>query len=276
MPQTSLEGNIAAPAAQYVQWKLTMPKAPAGAAIDAVTVAFINRNVAPEIEGLAVQDPAVVFISSAYPSAPQVVEATNPDEYGIFTSLDTPRERTNVEQGKRMFRKGFRTVSWRASDDNGDGIHYTLSFRQKGSTPWLRLRENMEETQLNFDTSQLPDGRYELRLEASDAADNPERPLRDVKEGVEFQVDNSAPKIAVSAGSDKQINIHITDELSAVGKVEYSADAKEWIRLTPIDGIADSRDETYRLDRNAVDGKFVIVRAVDGQYNVTTQTVPTR
>jgi len=281
MPQTSLEGNIAAPSAQYLQWKLTMPKAPAGAAIDSVTVAYINRNVAPKIEGIAVQEPAVVFISSAYPSAPQVVEATNPDEYGIFTSLDTPRERAGVEQGKRMFRKGFRTVSWRASDDNGDSIRYSLWLRPKGSDAkgtdrWLRLRENINETQLNFDTSQLPDGRYELRLVASDSLDNPESSLSDTREGVEFQVDNTAPRIEVVAGSGAEITVRITDALSAIGKVEYSVDADRWIRLIPIDGIADSRDETFRLDRSAVSGKFVIVRAVDGQYNVATQAVPAR
>ena len=59
-------------------------------------------------------------------------------------------ERTPAEQGKRMFRKGYRTVSWRASDDNNDSLRYSLSFRQKGSDKWLRLRENMDETQLNF------------------------------------------------------------------------------------------------------------------------------
>ncbi len=275
-PQTSLEGNIGAPAAQYLQWKLTMPKVGQGAAVDGVTVAYINRNVAPEIEGLTVQDPAVVLISSAYPSAPHVVEATNPDEYGIFSSLDSPRDRTSAEQGKRMFRKGFRTVSWRASDDNSDSLRYTLSFRQKGSDRWLRLRENLEETQLNFDTSQLPDGRYELRLEVSDALDNPELPLRDSKEGVEFQVDNTTPKITASPGSGNEITVRITDDLSPVGKVEYSADAQRWIRLTPVDGIADSRDETFRLDRSSLSGKFVIVRAVDAHYNVATHNVPTR
>jgi len=272
MPQTALEGNIGAPAAQYLQWKVTMQKAGQGAAIDGVSIAFINRNVAPEIEGIVVQDPAVVYITTAYPSAPQVVEATNPDEYGMFTSLDSPRERTSAEQGKRMFRKGFRTVSWRASDDNGDHLRYTLSFRQKGSDKWLRLRENMDETQLNFDTSQLPDGRYELRLSASDDLDNPEMALTDVKDGVEFQVDNGAPKIAVSRnGGD--VTVHITDDLSPVGKVEYSIDADKWIRLTPVDGIADSRDETFRLENGTVDGKFVIVRATDAFYNVSTASV---
>lgn len=267
--QGTLEGNISTPPARYIQWKLTLPKPNGDAAIDGVTVAFMNRNVAPSIDAVAVQDPAVIFISSAYPSAPQVVEATNPDEYGIFTSLDSPRDRAAADQGKRMFRKGFRTVSWRASDENGDTLHYSVAFRAKGSNNWLRLRENIEETQINFDTSQLPDGRYELRVTATDASDNPEAPLTDMKDGVEFQVDNSAPKIAVTK-EDGAVIVHITDELSPVGRVEYSADAEKWIRMTPEDGIADSRSETFRLSRKDVDGKFVIVRAVDAQYNVAT------
>ena len=267
--QGTLEGNINTPPARYIQWKLNLVKPNGDAAIDGVTVAFMNRNVAPSIDAVAVQDPAVIFISSAYPSAPQVVEATNPDEYGIFTSLDAPRERAAADQGKRMFRKGFRTVSWRASDENGDTLHYSVSFRAKGSTNWLRLRENIDETQINFDTSQLPDGRYELRLTATDELDNPEGPLADMKDGVEFQVDNSAPKIAMTTNGGDVV-VHITDELSPVGRVEYSADAEKWIRLLPEDGIADSRSETFRLSRKDVDGKFVIVRAVDAQYNVAT------
>lgn len=271
-PQTATEGNITSPAGRYIQYKLTMPKAMPGATIETVTVAFMNRNVAPEIDAVSVQEPAVVFVNSAYPSSPQVLEATNPDEYGIFTSLDTPRERQQGEQGKRMFRKGYRTVAWRAHDDNGDSLHYTLSFRPKGGERWLRLRENMEETQLNFDTSQLPDGRYELRLTVTDAEDNPDAALTDAHEGVEFMVDNTSPAIAVTGAGDT-VTVRITDSMSPVGKVEYSADAKEWIRLTPIDGIADSRDETFKLKRDDVNGKFVVVRAVDAHYNIATSTV---
>jgi hypothetical protein len=236
----------------------------------------MNRNVAPEIEAFGVQDPAVVYITSAYPSAPQVVEATNPDEYGIFTSLDTPTgSRTAADQGKRMFRKGYRTVSWRGSDDNGDTIRYALQFRAKGSDRWLRLRDNIDETQMNFDTSQLPDGLYELRLTASDAADNPDAPLTTSREGVEFEVDNTAPRIDVTTGGGAP-SIRITDAASPIGRVEYSADAEKWIRLTPVDGIADSREETFRLDPSTITGKYVIVRAVDGQYNIATQNVNVR
>jgi len=55
--------------------------------------------------------------------------------------------------------------------------------------------------------------------------------------------------------------------------VEYSADAQKWIRLTPTDGIGDGPDETYHLKRGAVQGKFLIVRAVDAFYNVATASI---
>jgi len=266
----SADGTIAAPPGRYIQYRLTMPKPTPNVNVDLVTVAYVNRNVAPAIDSVAVQDPAVVFISSSYPASPQVVEATNPDEYGIFTSLDNPREKN--EQGKKVYRKGFRTITWRAHDDNGDSLRYTLSFRRKGNDKWLRLRDSMEETQMNFDTSQLPDGEYQLRLVASDAVDNPDSPLSDAKEGVEFQIDNTPPSINVTTQGD-DVTIRITDKLSTIGKVEYSADAQKWIRITPTDGIADSSEETYKLKRNAVEGKFVIIRATDAFYNVATSSV---
>ena len=270
MPSAGAEGSIDAPAGRYVQWKMTMPKPSLDMAVHGVTTGFINRNVAPVIDAIAVADPAVVYITSAYPAAPQVVEATNPDENGIFTSLDTPREKN--EPGKKVFRKGYRTITWRAHDDNGDSIRYSLAFRAHGSNKWLRLRDDLDENQFNFDTSQMPDGTYELRLVASDARDNPDNPLSDTKEGLEFQVDNTPPQIAfTTSGSD--VVVHVTDKMSPIGRVEYSIDAQKWIRIQPVDGISDSSDETYKLPRTAVAGKYVIFRAVDGFYNVATEAI---
>jgi hypothetical protein len=267
---TSSDGPVDVPAGRYVQWKLTMPKPVADVSVDAVTVAFMNRNVAPVIDTVVVQDPAVVYITGSYPQSPQVVEATNPDEYGIFTSLDTPRDRN--EQGKKVYRRGFRTVTWRAHDDNGDALRYTLSFRKVGSQKWLRLRENFDESSLNFDTSQLPDGNYELRLSVTDAQDNPDNPYTDVKEGIQLVVDNTPPSVTASNEGDEVV-IHVSDKRSPIGKVEYSADAEKWIRLTPVDGIGDSPNETYRIKRSTVAGKFVIVRAVDAFFNVGTESI---
>jgi hypothetical protein len=272
-PSSTTDGKVDAPAGRYLQWKLTMPKPSPDVVVSSVVIGFMNRNVAPVIDAVSVQDPAVVFISSSYPSSPQVVEATNPDEYGIFTSLDSPRDKN--DPGKKVYRKGFRTVNWRAHDENGDSLRYALSFRAKGSENWLRLRDNMEESQINFDTSQMPDGRYEVRLAVSDAQDNPEMPLTDVKENIDFQVDNTPPSVTVTNQGD-DIVVRVADTAGTIGKVEYSIDAQKWIRLIPTDGIADSNDETYRLRRSDVAGKFVIVRAVDSFYNVATSEVAGR
>jgi len=59
------DGTISAPPGRYVQYKLTMPKPAANVSVDLVTVAYVNRNVAPVIDAVVVQDPAVVFISSS-------------------------------------------------------------------------------------------------------------------------------------------------------------------------------------------------------------------
>ena len=107
---------------------------------------------------------------------------------------------------------------------------------------------------------------------ASDAVDNPEMPMTDTKEGVEFLVDNTPPQVTATASGDELV-IHVTDRLSPIGKVEYSADAQKWIRITPVDGISDSASETYRIKRSAVTGKFFIVRAVDAFYNVGTESI---
>lgn len=265
-----LSGKVEAPPARYLQWKIALQNPPRSVAVDAVVVAFMNRNAPPMIESLMVNDPGVVFVSGAFPAAPQVLEATNPDEYGMFTGLDTPREKT--DPGKKLYRKGYRTISWKASDPNGDPLRYSVSFRRKHDSGWLRLRENVEENQINFDTSQLPDGVYEIRLVATDAPDNPESPLTDAREGVEFTVDNSPPTIQIThRGED--IIITVRDALSPVGKVEYSVDAQKWVRLLPEDGIADSTEERFLLKRKDVENRFVVVRAIDSFSNVATATV---
>jgi hypothetical protein len=268
-PKPATSGNATVPAARYVQWRVNGSTGQP-LSIDSVSVAFLNRNVAPVIESVIVNEPAVVFIGGNYPSPPQVVEATNPDEYGIFTSLDETGDRT--APGKKYFRRGYRTVSWKASDPNGDTLRYTVMFRRDGSSEWLRLRENIDDSSLNFDTSQLPDGSYEIKVTATDGRSNPQGALSDSREGVEMLVDNTAPRISSSRNGDS-VSIRISDDLSPVAKAEYSVDAKRWVPLVPEDGIPDSKEEVFRLPGGQVDGKFVVIRAVDTFYNVSTEAV---
>lgn len=261
-------GSVTAPAARYLQYRVSLAGSSPDARIDRVHVAYLQRNVRPVIESLAVHEPGVVFISGGYPQAPQVVEATNPDEYGIFTSLETPRDRT--DPGKRMFRKGYRTVAWKARDENGDTLTYDVEFRPEGGS-WMRMRENLQDSQLNFDSAQLPDGTYEIRVTAHDRKDNPDAPASSSRAGVFFEVDNASPAIT-STRRGNRIEVEVRDQRSPIIRVEMAVGAREWVRLLPEDGIADSRSERFTVDAPAADA-HVMVRAVDAQYNVTTARV---
>ena len=63
----------------------------------------------------------------------------------------------------------------------------------------------------------------------------------------------------------------MTDDQSAVQRVEYSLDADRWRPIHPKDGIADSRVEDFELtlDGDATD-RAVILRAMDAMSNVAT------
>lgn len=269
-PAAAIVGMVSAPGARFLQFRLTAKNFPRTARIDSVDVAFVNRNAAPVIDGFDVDDPGVVFITSTFPPPPSVVEATNPDENGIFTSIDNPKTRN--DPGKRYFRKGYRTLSWHAHDPNGDRLKYDLYFRRDGAKEWLRLRTNLTESQYNFDSSQLPDGRYEARLVVSDAPDNPVGSLTTEREGVTFEVDNTPPVIT-SRVVGKSVEIRIADASSPLVKAEYSVDAKKWIPLVPEDGILDGQQETFKLKRGDLEGHFVTVRALDASFNVATASL---
>lgn len=260
-------GTVGAPPARYLQWRLTFDAVSAGLAIDSLSASYVNRNLAPTIESVTIHDPAVVFVTGGFPTSPQVLEATNPDEYGIFNSLDTPRERT--EPGKRLFRKGYRTIAWKATDSNGDSLRSSVYFRRKGTTEWFRLRENLREDQVNFDSSQLPDGQWEVKLSVTDAPDNPTAPLTTDRAAIEFTIDNSSPQLR-RARRGESIEVEVTDALSPVIRAEYSVDAKEWLPILPADGIPDSQREVFSLDAKATAGRLVVLRVVDSSWNVGT------
>lgn len=259
-------GALDVPAARYAQFRVELP---AKAVVDAMSLAYVNRNVAPIIDSVQVHEPGVIFVSNAFPASPTVVEATNPDENGIFTSLDNPRDRN--DPGKRLFRKGYRTIQWKVRDENNDQTRSSLYFRRAGSSAWMKMREKIEETSFNFDTTQLPDGEYEIRVVATDEPDNPGYALEGSREDASFEVDNAPPAIVSDAG-----RVIVEDRRSPLVRVEFSIDAEKWVRLVPDDGILDSRRESFTLPREASAGKFVTVRAVDSHFNVVTQAVQSK
>ena len=172
-------------------------------------------------------------------------------------------------------RKGFQTISWDASDENGDALEYSLAIRKDGETEWRTLEENWTETIYAFDTLAYPDGTYFVRLTASDAPSNPAGlELRTEKISPPVVIDNSLPVIknftAVRNGASLDIAFQAEDAYSYIEEAKVLVRPGEWRVVFPVDGIADSRSEAFKfsLKLPAEADNQVTVRVRDSYGNV--------
>ena len=257
----------AAGSGRYGQVKLVL--AP-DARVEAVSWVYKTMNAPPEIRSFNVLEPGEVFLKTGYSPDNVMIEAVNPDRYGMFTTVSAPpAEARDQDKGKKYYMRGYRTFTWEVADADGDEVQSTLEFKKEGWSGWMPVFEKEKAAFFAFDTQALPDGAYRFRLTAAD-----------VPEGERAQeispiiiVDNTPPQVSSkAAGGD--LLIEVSDALSRLWKVEWSADGKPFKALQPEDGILDGPREKFRLGAAELKGKtFIVVRAVDSFYNAVTVPV---
>jgi streptogramin lyase len=264
--------TISAPAARYLQMKVRMSSDGSHApVIRKLEAAYRNRNAAPVVESLVALNPNEVFARSASGGS-NVFETTSPDDKGIFTSLE---EQKSESAPRRLLRKGYRTLTWRATDSDSDPLTYDLEFRPESSNRWMTLRRNLKETFYSFDTTSLPDGEYVFRVTASDAEANPEEKKTGSRESTPVRIDNTPPVIRKLSATATAFEFEASDTASPILEAEYSVDAKEWIRIEPKDGLSDSQTESYSIPLDAKSkGGFLLIRVTDASHNVAAASFP--
>ena len=191
-----------APAARFVQWKVVLrsTKAPAPE-ISWVNLAYLPKNAAPYIDGIAIQDPGVRLSSFGQgvqtPSVPvQVHMPTTPSQQAGAPQRpagETPRFEA-PPQG--AFQKGFQSVIWSADDPNDDELVYSIYYHGENDKDWKLLKDKIEQKFYSWDTTSMPDGAYYLKVVASDEPSNPPGDaLTAERESERFIVDNTPPQI---------------------------------------------------------------------------------
>ena len=273
-------GEAKLPAARYFQWKAELKPNAKGESpsVERVEVTYAERNARPVLENLTVLEPGLVFSRSGG-GGTAVLSVTNPDENGIFAGVDQPRETTASEgPGRRLWRKGYRTLTWKGTDPNGDTLRYDVEARREDGS-WFPIRKDVEEPYLSFDTTALADGRYRFRVTASDRVSQPEgEALTATEESGVAVIDNSPPVLTVaSRKADKdalEVRIHAADALSPVVKAEGSVNADRWRLLPAEDGAADSPVEDFVFRVPKPTGPAVLaVRVLDAAGNVASVSV---
>lgn len=239
---------VASPAARFLQWRAVLRSdGVASPELNELTAAYLPENLAPRVASITLHPPGRVFEEMLNPSAPRLQGMEGQPE-------TTQAERENggsgasfAGSGRRLFRPGVRTATFEAADPNGDRLRYRVSVRLAGEVEWRVLRSGLRERVVAWDTSAMADGRYELRVEAGDAPDNPPgEALTGMRVSRPFVVDNTPPTISgLTVGSDGSVRFTASDAGSPIRRADISVDGGEARVLRPLDGIADSPVEEY-------------------------------
>ena len=169
-------------------------------------------------------------------------------------------ESVTVKRVAKAGKEGVFQISYRTKDDNGDKLIYKIDFRKLARTNWIELKDELEAASFEWDAKTVEDGRYEVRVTASDERSNTtSTKLTGSRISDPVVVDNTGPvvkNITTSAptgnGQYRIFEIEVQDELSAIGKLEYTIDSNsDWIGTVPDDLVYDTTDENFTIKIDA-------------------------
>ena len=272
-PYPAQEGSaISSPRARYLQWRAVVTGSKGDAPLlTSVTAAYLPRNIRPEVLSITINPPGTVF-QRPFPTGDPEIAGFDGDVPG--RNNQQPGNTSGPNVGRRAYQKGLLTFTWRAQDENRDQLVYDVFYRREGETAWKPLKEKLTDEIVVWDTSSVPNGRYVIRVVASDSPSNsPATALTGALESTAFDIDNTPPVITVTSvnrqGGRLAIAFEVRDENSMVQKAEYSLDGDRWQTVYPKDGIPDSKVEDYELVLEGDLGTHgVIIRASDALNNV--------
>jgi len=268
------DGRVVSPAARFLQYRATVST---GAELYDVQSAYEMRNVAPVIEEVEITPanykfPAPLILSSA-------PTTLNLPPLGKKPAVAAAGSNDGGTTPAMTFAKGQIGARWLSTDENVDTLTFKLEIRGDGETGWKLLKDGIREHYYSWDSTAFPDGKYYLRITASDAPSNPpEQALTASRESERFLIDNSAPEItglttgvAAPFGAPQaariDVRFHAKDAWSVIEKAEYSVNGGDWKVAEPTTRLADSQEQDYRFQVDRGQGEVTIAVRVKDEYD---------
>ena len=256
----SESSQIASPAARYIQWraKLTTSATSETPVLKKVTVASVQSNTEPRFTSIEVR------------------RGGAPESPGPPEGVRRPRESRTPSNSNSGGDGTKYTASWKVKDENSDTLQFNVYYRGIDETNWKLLKEELKQTSYALDTTLMSDGRYVIKVSATDKLSNPPNFAKSTEKVSDpFDIDNSQPtvtEITATANEDQtyQITCTAADPFSYIQKAVYKIDSDEhWQVIFPDDGIFDSKRETLVLHTNSLPaGEHTItIRVTDAAGN---------
>ncbi len=276
-PDRGVAANV--PAARWLQVRVGLRRSADGRSpvLRRIEAAYRTRNHPPEIRRLTVEPYGIAWLRVPSPSqgARGPLVADDPVSRKVLEQLNGGRIRPAPI--RKYYEPGARTFSWEAEDADGDALSFTLEIRRDSETEWFPLARGIEEDFFSWDSRAMPDGAYRVRLRGEDAAGNPDgRSFTATRVSEPFRVDHTPPRLVDlsvrSRGRTYEVEFTALDPDGRVEAVEYALDGRTWRSVDPLDGVADSEEERYRveipLDGVPEAGGHLVLRVTDAFGNL--------
>ncbi len=218
--------KIAAPAARFLQFRLSLTSDGKVSPIaEDMELIYQMGNLAPQITAVTVKP------------------SDKPAASGSRSSAAKPG-------GPQM----YRLITIKASDPNSDKLTFRIDLKQVDTAAWVQLTKDLKAPKYIWDTRDVSDGTYELRITASDTAANPpSTTLEGARLSEPVVVDNTAPVIqdlkAEALNGKYRFTGLVVEKASRIVSMQYSVDSQQdWVAILPDDGIADSAAEEFTFE----------------------------
>jgi hypothetical protein len=260
-------GRVTSPPARFLQYRATLT---GRSWTDEIDVAYQMKNVAPTIEDLETTPTNYKFPAPSAPSTTSSSPSTlNLPALGRKQSSGPGSGGSGGANTPAMtWSKGWLGVRWLSNDDNADTLQYKVEIRGVNESTWKLLRDKIREHYYSWDSTAFPDGKYVVRVTASDEPSNPpDQALSSSRESEPFVIDNTPPEISccLTLGSTElTVEFKAKDASSTLGKAEYSINGGDWVVVEPTTRLTDSNEHTYRLTLPRPRGETTVaVRVAD-------------
>jgi hypothetical protein len=275
----SPDGNqISSPRARFIQWRATVRAGSPGApsSVEDVSVAYLPRNVAPEVLSIT-----ALPIGVGLQQIVQVGVDPNVESSGLDPSVFGPVAQVPP---RRFYQRGARSFQWQAEDRNSDTLEYAIYYRALNEQTFRLLKDKLRDNFYTIDGATLADGRYIIKVVASDAPDNPPgQKLTGERLSEPVDIDNTPPVVKTMGqpqitGDRVRVVFAVDDATGKVKKADASLDGAAWTPVFPDDGIADSGHEVYTVEFGSLGpGEHTIsLRSFDSSGNIGTLSVTVR
>jgi hypothetical protein len=266
--------------ARFFQVRLTLEgQNGASPVVETVAAAYLQRNLPPEVKAITLHGPGEAFQKPISVSGDPEILGLAAESVGdrAAAARGAAANPPAIAFSRKLYQRGLRTFSWQADDPNGDALSYDVLYRAIGDERWRTLRSGLDEAVIAWDTTTVPNGRYVLRVVASDAPANPPALATSAsRDSASFEIDNSPPTMtAAYEAARRLVRADVRDE-SAVRRLDFAVDGGHWEEIHPVDGIADSPEERYEIVAPAAASptpRMMVLRATDLLGNVSTLRV---